>query len=115
MDCLKPSKIQMLMKAKYIKREGTPGHYRYTYANRKGGNQVSASKPDVIYTSKNGNTVEKTRSYPYSGSVYLVRGKDGKLIENPDKEEHYTSNHTLFYSKKRAIKLANKNEGSPGY
>jgi hypothetical protein len=78
MTTLKPSELQTLMKAKYIRRTGAPGHYQYVYPEVSGaGNDGGKSTP--------GGEQGQGKPHPGAPGYKLVKVEGS---EPEDKERH---------------------------
>ena len=85
---LKPSELKKLVKANYIKREGSPGHYKYTYAEFHEGKK-EGEPGHHEYKTKNGPASKPKFGPKEYASDALVRGKKAdevvaKLVEAYD-------------------------------
>ena len=73
LDSLKFNNNDVIRKAKYIRREGTKGNYKYIYNEDQGSKGSSKKEEDIISTKKVGDIIE------HNGKKYKKQG-NGKWV-----------------------------------
>jgi preprotein translocase subunit YajC len=77
----------ILCKAKYIRREGSPGHYKYIYAEDQGSGGAKGKQQEKEVNKK---TSESNLKYKKGDIVVVPGGKTGKIISYRKDAEHFT-------------------------